>query len=143
MDRLHGGEGNDILHGGTGDDRLAGGSGVNVLEGGEGNDTYILGAGTDLVFDTGGLYDTLVASRSIDLDDYAGSSVEYFSLNRRHVGGTITGTEGNDNIGGVGAGVTIDGAGGDDQLGGADQSSEIFIGGLGTDFMLTANEFYL
>lgn len=142
MDQLRGSAGNDILHGGTGDDRLEGGSGTNVLEGGEGNDTYILGFGTDLVFDTGGLHDTLVAATSIDLDDYAGSGIESFSLDRRHASGTISGTSGNDVIGASGWTVTIDGEGGDDRLAGADKSSEIFIGGLGTDIMSSGPKDY-
>lgn len=142
MDRLRGGAGNDILHGGTGDDRLEGGSGDNVLEGGDGNDTYILGFGTNLIFDTGGLYDSVVAATSIDLDDYAGSGIESFVLNRQHAGGTISGTSGNDVIGASGWTVTIDGEGGDDRLTGADQSSEIFIGGLGADHMSSGPKDY-
>jgi hypothetical protein len=134
-DWLRGGDGNDILHGGTGDDRLEGGAGTNVLEGGEGNDTYILGFGHDLVFDTGGLYDTLIAAQSLDLDDYAGSGIEFFTLDRRHAGGTISGTDGNDTISASGWTVTMDGDGGDDHLSGSDGSSEIYIGGLGTDVM--------
>jgi len=135
MDRLFGGDGNDILHGGAGDDYLAGGGGTNGLEGGDGNDTYILGFGTDLVFDTGGLHDTLVAAQSLDLDDYAGSGIESFALHRNHAGGTISGTGGNDTISASGSHVTLDGEAGDDLLSGSGGSSEIYIGGLGTDIM--------
>lgn len=142
MDRLRGSAGNDILHGGTGDDILEGGAGNNVLEGGDGDDTYVLGYGTSIVFDTGGLYDTLVAATSIDLDDFAGSGIERYSLARRHAGGTISGTDGNDTIGASGSRVTIDGEGGDDQLSGADGSSEIFIGGPGTDHMSSGPKNY-
>jgi hypothetical protein len=135
MDRLRGSAGDDILHGGAGDDRLEGGAGTNVLEGGEGNDTYILGFGTNIVFDTGGLYDVVIAATSIDLDDYAGSGIERYSLVRNHAGGTISGTDGNDVFSASGWIVTLDGEDGDDRLTGADGSSEIFIGGLGTDYM--------
>lgn len=142
MDRLRGSAGNDILHGGAGDDRLEGSAGTNVLEGGEGNDTYILGFGTDIVFDTGGLYDILIAATTIDLDDYAGSGIERYSLVRNHAGGTISGTDGDDVFSASGWIVTLDGEGGDDRLTGADGSSEIFIGGLGTDHMSSGPKNY-
>jgi len=134
-DWLRGGNGNDILHGGTGDDTLEGGLGNNVLEGGEGNDTYRLSHRSNIVFDTGGLYDTLIGSESYDLDDYAGSGIEFFSLERPGMGGIVSGTAGNDIMSARGSFVTIDGEGGDDQLSGSDGSSEIFIGGLGSDTM--------
>lgn len=141
-DRLRGSDGDDTLRGGTGDDRLEGGRGTNVLEGGAGNDTYILGPGTGIIFDSAGLDDMLIAARSIDLDDYAGAGIEHFSLTRRHAGGTISGTDGDDSFGASGSSATLDGEGGNDTLSGSDQSSEFFIGGLGTDYMSSGPKDY-
>jgi Ca2+-binding RTX toxin-like protein len=138
-DIMQGGDGDDILLGGSGNDRLEGGAGTNTLVGGAGDDTYVLAYGsTNTISDSGGLYDTLVTTGDTDLNDYAGTGIEYFSVSQTYQGQrgiTVTGTDGDDHISGSGSGITFDAGAGNDVLTGADQSSEIYIGGLGKDIM--------
>jgi Ca2+-binding RTX toxin-like protein len=134
-DRLIGGPGDDTLDGGNGPDYLYGGTGQDLFIGGAGNDTYYLGhdAG-ETIIDTEG-FDEIVASTSVNLNDYAG--IESVTIEHGGYGRWVTGTDEGNALDMRSQGGVLDGRGGDDGLYSAYGASTIFIGGAGADYMVS------
>ncbi|HYE01014.1 MAG TPA: right-handed parallel beta-helix repeat-containing protein [Alphaproteobacteria bacterium] len=147
-DTLEGGAGDDTLTGGGGNDVLNGGSGNDSLNGGLGNDTYVKLNPGDIVVDAGGI-DTVEATSSVRLADYAGVELENIRLNATvpstGTSGLVSGF-GNDlaNVidasgstvavkldGGAGADTLTGGSAADNLLGGA--GADVLVGGAGND----------
>ncbi len=114
--------GSDTLTGDAGADTLDGGAGLDLMTGGTGNDRYVIDNAKDVVTESGGADDRILASIAIDLKFPAYAGVEHVTL----TGAAALNATGNDLdnmlIGNV-AVNRLDGKAGDDTL----------IGGAGDD----------
>lgn len=150
-DTLDGGAGNDVLLGGGSGDTLTGGDGDDVLMGGEGWDYMAGGAGDDVYyadtdFDTiaeeenegidtvhatvdFALPDNVEILRLVDSDDP--HSRPYFGSSN-YMGGTVYGTQSDNELAGLEGADKLFGLGGNDYLYGAEAADELH-GGAGDD----------
>jgi Ca2+-binding RTX toxin-like protein len=128
----------DIIEGGNGNDTLDGGASADELAGGAGDDVYHVDQSGDLVIESRGEgFDTVIATRSYELD--ASAEVEVLIA-----AGEAIGLRGNDNaneivgnaldnrLKGAGGNDTLKGGAGDDTLVGG-EGSDLLIGGQGAD----------
>ncbi|MGF9760249.1 calcium-binding protein [Microvirga sp. 0TCS3.31] len=128
------------LMGGEGEDTLDGGQGADTLEGGADNDVYLIGdAGTVIVEQTDGGYDTVQAT----VDYTIGDHVEHLVL----LGSAIAGTGNAQNnliTGNTVLGSSLSGADGDDTLKGG-LGDDTLIGGIGRDSLVggSGNDVYV
>jgi Ca2+-binding RTX toxin-like protein len=133
--------GNDTLTGGAGSDTLDGGKGSDNLDGGAGSDTFVVDSLGDVIQDSGGTDDRVVASISIDLNkDSLYGGIEHATLsglatlNATGDGGAnmlIGNVAANKLDGGLGADTLIGGAGNDSYIiDGTDQIIEYADGGI-------------
>lgn len=138
--KLAGNGADNILWGRGGNDELIGGSGLDTLYGGAGNDTYVIGNDKDVVAESaGGGIDTIVASVSFSLADFA--NIENGTLkgtNWLNVT-TLTGNAGNNFLQGDRSMNILDGGAGRDILkGGGD--ADVYIVDTPFDVIIEARE---
>lgn len=125
-DQLSGLAGDDTLSGGNGDDILDGGKGADALDGGIGNDTYVIDNAKDLITDSAGTADKIIASISVDLAANFGGAIEH---------ATLTGTAALNAFGNVAANILtgndganiLDGRGGNDTMAGGKGNDTYFV----------------
>jgi len=145
IENLTGSAFNDILTGNAGNNTLDGGAGSDLMRGGPGSDTYVVNSTGDVVEDTGGAYDTVLAGVSYRLSggvenltltgslalDGIGSSAGNVITGNSNVNFLI-GLSGNDDLfGGAGADLLLGGSGNDNLVGGA--GADRLMGGAGID----------
>jgi len=133
-----GNELDNTITGNSGDNILNGGFGEDTLIGGAGNDTYYIDSINDVINDTAGSDDMIVATITIDLSSYTG--VEHARLvgkaNIDIIGdghdNHLTGNAGANYLeGGAGLDILVGGAGDDFLYGGT--GTDTLTGGLGAD----------
>ena len=147
-DLIDGGAGNDQLNGSEGDDTLLGGDGADLLAGGPGNDSIDGGAGVDTAQFAAAFSAYTIAeldNGTITLTNQAGdvnsvTDVEFFvfadqTLQAADLFGSITPTEGNDNLVGTDGADGIDALGGDDTVD-AGRGNDNVQGGDGNDLLI-------
>jgi len=155
-DTLTGSGAADTISGGAGDDTLAGGAGNDILNGGDGDDTFVAGTAMDGadVFNGGAGTDTVdYSARSAvgvtvtidgvaDDGETAGSEGDNVKTDVEDIVGTdfddvLTGSASNNRIAGGDGDDVLSGLAGNDIFdeGTADNGSDRFIGGLGTDLV--------
>jgi Ca2+-binding RTX toxin-like protein len=127
-DSLHGWGGQDHLFGGAGSDFLSGNSGVDTMEGGGGNDTLVVDSGSDQIIE--------LAGQGVDLIRAFVSYTMSDNVEKLVMMGTdalsATGNAMNNDIQGNDGANTIDGGLGDDTLtGGA--GGDVFRDAKGSD----------
>ncbi|WP_157218844.1 calcium-binding protein [Flavisphingomonas formosensis] len=155
IDRIDGGDGNDVITGSAGGDTLYGGRGSDTLYGGDGNDVFAVGAdsGVDTIYGGNGtdairafgnsasvVWPNVSGVETVDGGTYSNfrilgtsgaDSIDLTDVTLRHVE-RIDGGDGNDTIRGSVGGDTIYGSTGDDRLyGGA--GTDALHGGAGND----------
>ncbi|MEZ5900732.1 MAG: CHRD domain-containing protein [Hyphomicrobiaceae bacterium] len=135
----------NTITGNNGANRLDGGSNgddgvVDTLNGLDGSDTYVLGAGHDIVNDTGGVRDTIESSISRNLADYSG--IEDLVLTGTGDADATGNGANNKLFGNDGANVITGGAGNDTMTGGAGDDVFVFDG-LGRDIVTDFGNTYV
>ena len=148
---------NNSLTGTSGANTLDGGAGADYMDGGSGDDTYIVDNTGDVVVDSGGLEDRVMASVSYAL----GAEIEYLTLTGRDaIDGTgnaednsIVGNDGVNRLYGLAGDDVLDGGrGADTMFGGtgddtyyADSEDDVIVEefGAGTDTVYSAASFTL
>ena len=118
----------NTIIGNAGANRLDGGSNgndgaIDTLNGGAGNDTYVLGAGNDIVNDTGGTGDMIESSVTRNLNSYTG--IEHIRLTGTGAANATGTSAANLMYGNDGANVFTGGAGNDTMVGGA--GNDVFV----------------
>lgn len=151
-DRLSGGKGNDLLNGGGGDDILQGDAGKDTLIGGRGADTLNGGGNIDLADYSGagrGVTASLLdgvatddgdgsADILIQIEDLLGSRFNDV-LAGNNDANTLSGDAGRDVLRGHGGDDVLIGGRGDDTLhGGGGDNDVAVMGGLRSDYAVTA-----
>jgi Ca2+-binding RTX toxin-like protein len=127
-DTLFGLGGNDTLAGGLGNDSLDGGTGADLLDGGEGDDTYIVDNAGDVIADSAGDYDVVIAAVNWTLS----ADVERLVLAEGTAGLAGTGNGLDNQLYGNALANTLDGSGGNDYIEAGD-GNDLLIGGGGVD----------
>jgi Ca2+-binding RTX toxin-like protein len=141
-DQLNGGADVDTLKGDAGNDTLNGGAGADKMDGGAGDDSFIADNAADVIVDTAGGIDRIVASFNFSLADAAHvqGSVEKLALagtgningTGNALANTLTGNAGNNTLKAGAASDTVTGAAGNDSLFG-EAGNDVLSGGLGAD----------
>lgn len=146
-DRLDGLRGNDWLEGGWAADRLFGGTGLDTLDGGSGadrmrgganGDLYFVDNARDVVVEEAAGFDRIVSRVSFDLPALVEALALDGSVGLSGTGNAlanvISGGEGGDTLGGLGADDRLAGGGGADALyGGA--GDDLLRGGVANDVL--------